>query len=334
MLSLDGSDAGGQPLRTALSLSVCTDTSFRMENVRADRPDPGLKPAHCAAVDLLAAACDADVEGGDLDSETVVFEPGDGPREDALAVDVGTAGSVTLLADALVPLATVLDDPLSATLVGGTDVTWSPPTDYLRRVKLPLLHECGLDADVTVERRGFYPVGGGRLAVDLRPSTLDPLELAERGDVESLTVHAVESESLADADVAARMAASVEEGVSLPVETRTETAASDSPGAVVTLAAATTRSRAGFSALGERGVPAETVGERAVERFESWRTGEAAVDAHLGDQSLLWLALAGGEVSMPTETAHVRSNVETIRAFGFDVRRVGVEEEGAVRYCA
>jgi RNA 3'-terminal phosphate cyclase (ATP) len=305
-----------------------------MENVRADRPDPGLKPAHRAAVDLLAAACDAEVEGADLDSETVVFEPGDGPRDHSLTVDVGTAGSVPLLADALLPVATVLDDPLSATLVGGTDVAWSPPADYLRRVKLPLLRERGLDAAVEVERRGFYPAGGGRLAVDLRPSTLDPLELTERGAFESLRVYAVESESLADADVAGRMATSVEETVSVPVASKTESVESDSPGAVVTLAARTTRARAGFSSLGERGVPAEAVGGRAAERFESWRAGGAAVDVHLGDQSLLWLALAGGAASVPEVTEHVRSNVETIRAFGFDVRRVDVDCEGPVRYCA
>jgi RNA 3'-terminal phosphate cyclase (ATP) len=334
VLSLDGSDAGGQPLRTALALSVCTDTAFRMENVRADRPDPGIKPAHRAAVDLLAAACDAEVEGADLDSETVVFEPGDGPRGHSLTVDVGTAGSVPLLADALLPVATVLDDPLSATLVGGTDVAWSPPADYLRRVKLPLLRERGLDAAVEVERRGFYPAGGGRLAVDLRPSTLDPLELTERGAFESLRVYAVESESLADADVAGRMATSVEGTVSVPVASKTESVESDSPGAVVTLAATATRARAGFSALGERGVPAEAVGERAAERFESWRAGGAAVDVHLGDQSLLWLALAGGAASVPEVTEHVRSNVETIRAFGFDVRRVDADCEGPVRYCA
>jgi RNA 3'-terminal phosphate cyclase (ATP) len=332
VLELDGSDAGGQPLRTALSLAVCTDTAFRMTNVRADRPDPGLKHAHRAAVELVAAACDATVEGAELDSEEVTFEPGDGPRESTLTVDVGTAGATTLLADALLPVATAIDAPLSATLTGGTDVTWSPPADYLRRVKLPLLSECGLDAACRVARRGFYPVGGGRLRLDLRPSTLSPLERDERGRPTSLDVYAVESESLADADVAERMASTVEASLSASVTTHTETAPADSPGAVVTLVAETARSRAGFAALGERGVSAEEVGERAAERFESWRGGTAAVDAHLADQLLVWLALAGGAVSVPEETAHVRSNVETIRAFGFDVRREA--DEKGIRYRA
>lgn len=330
MLEIDGSGAGGQPLRTALSLSVCTDTAFRLRNVRADRPEPGLKHAHRAAIELLSVACDAEIEGAELGSETVVFEPGTGPRADELAVDVGTAGSATLVAEALLPAALTVKEPLSASITGGTDVKWSPPVDYLRHVVLPPLRECGLDATVAVERRGFYPAGGGRIDVDLRPSALEPLELGERGAFECLTVRAVESESLAGADVATRMASAAAEAVSVPTETRTETVETASPGAVVTLVGETGRSRAGASALGERGVPAETIGERAAARFESWRSGGAAVDVHLGDQSLVWLALAGGTVSMPAETAHVRSNAETIRAFGFDVERIEETAEGPI----
>lgn len=332
MLDIDVADAGGQPLRTALSLSVCTDTAFRLRNVRAGRPNPGLKHAHCSAIELLAAVCDADVEGAELDSETVVFEPGDAPRERSVSVDIGTAGSTTLVADALLPVAVGLDEPLSATLVGGTDVKWSPPADYLRRVKLPLLRDVGLDADATVERRGFYPVGGGRLAVDLRPSDLAELDLGRRGRIEEVRAYAVESESLAEASVAERMAEATEDALGEDVVTSTETAPSDSPGAVVTLAVETERSRAGFSALGERGVPAETLGERVAGSFESWTAGSAAVDEHLGDQLLVWLALAGGEVTIPAETDHARSNAETIRAFGFDLDRE--ERDGAFRYCA
>ncbi|MFD1684135.1 RNA 3'-terminal phosphate cyclase [Halobellus litoreus] len=354
MLELDGTDGGGQLVRTALTLSALGGRSFRMENVRGDRPNPGLKRQHLACVDLLAALVDADVSGAEVGSETLEFDPGDGvddaspesvdgtsPDPTDLAVDVGTAGSVTLVADTLLPLAVRVDTPVRATLVGGTDVKWSPPADYLRHVKLPLLDACGLDATVDVMRHGFYPAGGGELAVEIRPSTLSPIELSgESVDVPQSTVYAVASEALEDADVADRIAeTAVEELKEREIDRDAAATAayveSTSPGAVVTIVAEPAadegteptrsgdgpplRPRAGFSAYGERGFPSEEVAADAVDALERWFETDAPVDAHLGDQLVVWLALAGGTVRIPRVTDHVRTNVDLVRAFGYEV---------------
>jgi RNA 3'-terminal phosphate cyclase (ATP) len=354
MLELDGTDGGGQLVRTALTLSALDGRSFRMENVRGDRPNPGLKRQHLACVDLLADLVDADVSGAEVGSETLEFDPGDGfgdappesvddtsPDPTDLAVDVGTAGSVTLVADTLLPLAVRVDTPVRATLVGGTDVKWSPPADYLRHVKLPLLDACGLDATVDVERRGFYPAGGGELAVEIRPSTLSPIELSrESVEVLQSTVYAVASEALEDADVADRIAETAveelkERGIDRDAAATAAYVDSTSPGAVVTIAVEPAadedtalarsrdgpplRPRAGFSAYGERGVPSEGVVADAVDALERWFETYAPVDAHLGDQLVVWLALAGGTVRIPRVTDHVRTNVDLVRTFGYEV---------------
>ena len=60
----------------------------------------------------------------------------------------------------------------------------------------------------------------------------------------------------------------------------------------------------------------------AVEAFESFHAGPAAVDVHLADQLQVPLALAGGEVAAPERTAHVETNRAVIEAFGYDA---GVE---------
>ncbi|MFB6091970.1 MAG: RNA 3'-terminal phosphate cyclase [Haloquadratum sp.] len=368
MIELDGAEGGGQLVRTALSLSALDGRPFRMENVRGNRSTPGLKRQHLACVDLLAAVTDADVSGATLGSETLTFEPKSGPDAAAggrasgsggsestapdLAVDVGTAGSVTLVADTLLPLAVRLDGPIEAALVGGTDVKWSPPADYLRAVKLPLLRACGLDAAVDVERRGFYPAGGGELAVELRPSSLSRIDLPTRGgatggptgaadDATGLAwrARAVASADLDDADVADRLAESAvddldERGIAADATARASYVDADSTGAVLTLVAAAgsgetpsddeapsqnPRPRAGFAALGEPGVPAEDVAAAAVDGAERWVERTAPIDAHLGDQLVVWLALAGGEVRIPRVTDHVRTNVELVREFGYDV---------------
>lgn len=322
MLELDGSGGGGQLIRSALSLSAISGTPFQMTGVRANRPEPGLRPQHRTAVRAVAQACDATVEDDGVGSETVTFRPG-APTGGRFAVDVGTAGSLTLLFDALLPLAAHLSEPLAVTARGGTDVAWSPPIDYLREVKLPLLRRVGLQAALDVTRTGFYPVGGGEATLWLAPSSLSPFSLADRGPLDALRVYSKAAASLAEANVAERQADAAcdrlgEEGQTV-TERRVTEAETASPGSSMVVRADYDDSVAGFVALGERGKPAEDVAADAVWAFEEFDAGSGAVDEHLADQLIVFLALAGGRVEIPTVTDHVESNCKLCSAFGFDV---------------
>jgi len=319
MLELDGGDGGGQVVRTAVTLSALSGEAVTVENVRGDRPEPGMKPQHVAAVEAAAALCSATVEGATTGEGTLVFRPGE-VRGGEAAVDVGTAGSIALVFDTVLPLATALSEPATVTVTGGTDVKWAPPVDYLRRVKLPLLATAGLDAEVSVETRGFYPVGGGEATLTLRPSTLEPLSVVDRGDLRRVEVHSVAEAGLADAEVAERQAAAAADrlGTATPVGAEATYADADCAGSVVVLVAVYEGGRAGFAALGEAGKPSEEVAAGAVDAFERFDAGAAAVDDHLADQLQVPLALAGGEVTAPGATAHVRTNRAVIEAFGHD----------------
>ncbi|WP_380674314.1 RNA 3'-terminal phosphate cyclase [Salinigranum sp. GCM10025319] len=167
-LDLDGSDGGGQLLRTALTLACLSERAFEMTGIRADRPTSGVRPQHLACVEAAATLTEATVEGDAVGSETLTFRPTRPPKGDT-SVDVGTAGSVALVFDTVLPLAVGLDAPVSVTATGGTDVKWAPTFDYLRRVKLPLLARYGLAAAVDLHRRGFYPVGGGEATLHVAP---------------------------------------------------------------------------------------------------------------------------------------------------------------------
>ncbi|MFC4439342.1 MULTISPECIES: RNA 3'-terminal phosphate cyclase [Natrialbaceae] len=347
MRELDGSNAGGQFLRTALTLSVLENQPVRLENVRGDRPNPGLAHQHLAVLETMAELCDAEVSGTELGAETIEFDPGlsdgggsgNGDGSDfgtarleggSYAVDIGTAGSATLLFDAVLPLATVLESRLSITVTGGTDVEWSPPLDYAGHVKLPLLGRYGLVASCEVDRRGFYPDGGGRVTLRLAPSTLEPLDLAERGDLEGVRLYSTESASLADRGVAHRQLEGALErldvagpnrngGDDLEVLERQErTAASPSPGSALVIRVDHGTGIAGFGALGERGKPAERVGEDAADAANRFLEGSAPVDPHMGDQLLVSLALAGGRVRLPAVTDHVEASRELLASFGIE----------------
>lgn len=322
MLDIDGSRGGGQIVRSSLALSVLTDTPIRIEDVRGDRPEPGLKHQHRNAVELAAEIADADVTGAELGATTVAFDPGhvSGGEYEA---SISTAGSITLVFDTVLPLAAVLDEPLSVTVGGGTDVKWSPPLDYYRRVKLPFLRQHGVQAVVEPGRRGFYPAGGGEATLRISPSTFEPVCATDRGERRDVRIYSVASSHLDDADVASRQARAATE--SLPddvqiTERVSAVATANSPGSAVVVAAAYENGCAGFSALGERGKPAEDVGADAAAALSAFDRGDAAVDEHLADQLLLPMALVGGELSVPNATAHIESSVELLGRFGVDVR--------------
>ena len=327
MLELDGREGGGQLVRTALACSALTGRPFRMTGVRGSRPNPGLRPQHLAAVRAVAAVCDAETRGAAEGSEELEFHPGPvsgGEHE----VAVGTAGSVPLVFDAVLPVAYGLEEPLSLRATGGTDVKWAPTADHQRTVKLPLVRRGGLEAETSVERRGFYPAGGGRATLSLSPSDPRAFEPAERGSLRSVAVASVASRGLEEREVAERQAdAAVEAldglealGSGVPVESTVEYAETTSPGSAVLVRAEYEGSLAGFDALGERGRPAEEVGEAAAEAFDRFDAGAAVVDEHTADQVVLPLAVAGGTVAIPRTTDHVATNVDLLDAFGADIR--------------
>lgn len=353
MIELDGSHGGGQLVRTALTLSALRGEPFRMEGVRGNRSTPGLKRQHLACVGAVAELTDAAVEGDTIGSETLTFEPAVDPGSSGapaeIAVDIETAGSVTLVADTLLPLAVRLREPVHAGLVGGTDVRWSPSTAYLRRVKLPLLRRLGLDATVDPVRRGFYPAGGGELAVGIRPSSLDPVDLRPGSDAASgagddgtrstgldgrTSIHAVATAGLDGDDVADRVAEATagelgDRGIAEDVPATATYADADSTGVSLTVAVGDDTGggrndgdrapRAGFVGYGDSDTAAESLAETTADAVERWAETGATVDPHLADQLVVWLALVGGSIVIPRVTDHVRTNIALVRAFGYDV---------------
>src|SRR3954471_4678945 len=98
MLTIDGSqgEGGGQILRSALALALITGTPFRIDNIRAGRPRPGLMRQHLTAVEAAAAVSDAETDGAAVGARSLFFRPGR-VRGGDYRFSVGTAGSTTLV---------------------------------------------------------------------------------------------------------------------------------------------------------------------------------------------------------------------------------------------
>jgi RNA 3'-terminal phosphate cyclase (ATP) len=322
MLQIDGTDGGGQVLRTALSLAAITETPVRVTNVRGARPTPGLRAQHRTAVKLVADCCDATVEGAELGADEVRFDPGDDWTR-SLSVDVGTAGSITLLFDTILPIAAAVDESFEVVATGGTDVRWAPTVEYLRRVKLPLLAGFGVEASVDLSKTGFYPAGGGRATLRTGRSTLTPTTLDDRGPLERVEVYAKAAETLANRTVAERQASRVSDlltDLGYPVaDPEIEYVPTRSPGTSLLLCGVYENSLLGVDELGAKGVTSEAVADAAVGRFDSLDASQAPVDRHMADQLLVFLALAGGRLCIPQVTDHVRTNLDVLAAFGSDI---------------
>ncbi len=333
MLQLDGSqgEGGGQMVRTALSLSTLTGKPFRMINIRAGRPQPGLKAQHLQAIKALKTICGAqatEVKAGDQD---LTFEPGT-VFPGQYYFDIGTAGSISLLLQALLPPLLFGHGRSKLWLKGGTCGKWQPPVEYTREVLLPYIGDlAGIEADI--KRRGYYPKGGGEVEVSVEPqlsswkeaAQLPPLQLEERGPLEEIRGIAFAAEALAEREVGERMARAAEEELGkwkCPINISTAYGPARNPGAGITLwarfnapASALPR-QLGAEGLGERGKPAEKVGREAAKRLNrALRSGDP-VDEHLADQLVPYLGLIPGSrmrVSQPS--GHLLSNIGITERF-------------------
>ncbi|RUL75921.1 RNA 3'-terminal phosphate cyclase [Dyella choica] len=316
MLEIDGKEGGGQLLRTALSLSLCTGQAFRMEQIRAKRSRPGLMRQHLTAVQAAREVGDALVSGAVPGSMTLQFTPRT-VRGGEYRWSIGTAGSTTLVLQTILPALWLAGVSARLHLEGGTHNPLAPSADFLADSFLPLMRRMGLNAQLSIERHGFYPAGGGALTMGIVESTAPaPLHLAARGELLEMSATALMSSipgrvGERELDVIARR-------LPIAAEHRHIRQAIGSPGPGNTLMVRVQNAEIVelFTAFGERGVSAERVAELVSSEVSRYLESGAAVGPHLADQLLLPLALAGGgSFSTQTPTAHARSNAALIEKF-------------------
>ena len=314
-MNIDGSngEGGGQMLRTSLAISAITGEPLRMGKIRANRPKSGLARQHMKAVELLAAMTGAEVDGVAEGSRAISFTPHGLPGGD-YRLDVGTAGSITLILQAAIPAALFAASPTKILLTGGTDVKWSPTIDYLKHVFLPA---CGLEPHVELKvlRRGYYPRGGGEVEATISPCKSKGPILLEPGS-ETTSVQGIIYSSNLPSHVPRRIEEAAMSALGMPVDIVHENSDALSPGCGITLWAR--RGRGGILgavSIGERGVRSEEVGGGCAKMLKEEMSSGASADVHLGDQLLLPLALWGGSFSCRELSLHAKTNIDVIESF-------------------
>ena len=171
MLHLDGSrfSGSGTIVRFGVPLAALTGQALHLTNVRARRDPPGLRPQHLQAVEAVTELCQGTLQGGTIGSRELVFHPDRRPHQGSFQWDIGTAGSATMVALGLLPLAAFAQGPLTFQLSGGLFQDFAPSAFHLQHALLPLVRRMGLHADLHILRPGYVPTGGGRIALTVTP---------------------------------------------------------------------------------------------------------------------------------------------------------------------
>lgn len=311
MFEIDCSTGGGQVLRTGLALATLLKKPIAFENVRSTRPKPGLQAQHLAGVKALEQM-GGKTKGAQIGSQKMFYAPPEKIDFDKISVDVGTAGSITLVMQTLfLPLA-FSEGKRVVEIKGGTHVAWSPAFEYFQKVFLPAAAKFGIRAECSLKKHGFYPQGGGIAEITVHPcEKLEAAGFSQRGKLES--VKGISAVANLPVEIAERqkksvLKALVSENINPKIEV--ESVEAQGQGTYVFLQAGFEHCNAGFSALGERGKPADKVGEEAVQKLLEFNTSAYAVDEHLGDQLVPLMALARGKsVAKTKKTEHLLSNI-------------------------
>ena len=330
-IKIDGGmgEGGGQVLRSALALSMATGQPFRMFRIRANRPKPGLKRQHLTCVKAAQAVCRAEVRGDAVNSTELDFYPG-AVQPGEYAFQVGTGGSVALVLQAVVPPLLFAGGPSRLTVSGGTHVPWAPPFEFMRDTLFPRLSALGPQLRAHMDRVGYMDIGGGSVTAEIIPA--GPTEQAEPGSfaleeggsfsgatafiyAHGLPEGVVEREA---AVLASRPYAAL--GLNEGNIEISQAGAPDSPeagsGNMVLVKVCQGGFKTVFGECGWRGRSAEVVARQACKRALCFLRSGAPVEAHLADQLLVPLALAGGGTFVTERvTKHTQTCLDVIRLF-------------------
>lgn len=340
-LNLDGStgEGGGQILRTGLALAMVTGRPLQITRIRAGRPKPGLMRQHLACVQAAVAVCGGEAEGAELGSQTLQFTPG-AMRAGDYRFQIATAGSCLLVLQTVLPALMLADGPSKVELSGGTHNPMAPPFDFLERAFAPLVRRLGVGLDLQLQRRGFFPAGGGELVAHITPSaqSLAPVDVLERGPLMNGWAEALVpglARNIATRELEAlgqRMGWTFEAGQLRQPATRQN----EGPGNALIATLEYAHITEVFCQLGERSLSAEQVAKRLVDEVRDYQRSSGALGPHLADQWMLPLALAvwrSGQAASYTcteVTQHTATNAQTI-ALGLPVKVQITPAEGAMR---
>lgn len=347
MIKLDGSygEGGGSLVRTALALSTLTGQEFQVRNIRSNRPNPGLKAQHLQAIEALKKICNAKTNEIKLGSTNLHFIPGK-IKSGIYEIDIGTAGSISLLLQALTLPCLFAPRKMTLKIKGGTCGKGQASVDYLQNVFLPHLQKFGEKIELKVIRRGYYPKGGGEVSLEITPRfklkefnnfqalteelklKTAKINLLKQGVLEQIRGIINLSRELEEKEVGERIknaASNKLKKYAVPINMRIDYVQSRCVGGEIVLWALFSQERKidfdnpvilGSDTLIEPRKSAEEVGKEAAQKLSEEIDSETAADEHLADQLISYMGLLESSKIMAKKVSkHAETNIYVVEKF-------------------
>lgn len=331
IVKIDGSfgEGGGQIIRTALALSMITQTPIEIFNIRAKRKKSGLMRQHLACVQASQHISQALVTGAELGSSNLSFSP-----QNICAgnydFNIGSAGSTSLVLQTILPALLYAQQPSTIKISGGTHNPLAPTTDFLKYSFFPTLTKMGIFVDYQLHQAGFAPIGGGQIIAKIQPiSTKNPIKpnfhLIKKEQLLGIDIFA--SELNLNIDIIKREIASCKQHILqhndisehlLHDEIRSLKGIGEGNTCVAIIKQQTPLflHQEVFTILGEKRKSAEQVGRHLADLVNQYLQSNACVDEYLTDQLLLPLALTGGgQFTSRYISEHTRTQAVMIEKF-------------------
>jgi len=345
MIELDGSqgEGGGALIRVALALSTLTEQEFKVINIRANRPEPGLKAQHLEAINALKSICNAETNEIKIGTTELHYKPGKIKRG-IYEIDIGTAGSISLVLQALILPCLFAPAKVTLKIKGGTCGKWQASVHYLQNILLPHLQKFVDKIELKILKPGYYPKGGGEVQLEITPRfnihkykyvedflkelKVARIKLTEPGKLEQIRGIVNVSSELEEKEVGERIKKAAEIALKkyeVPINIRVEYARSLSIGGEIVLWALFTKDGQvdpdnphllGSDALVEKNKSSEEVGKEAATSLSKEIEQKNLVDHHLLDQIIPFMSLLpGSEIQTNEISEHAHTNIYVCRQF-------------------
>ena len=336
MLKIDGSQKSGSGtiLRLSIALAGILNEPLHIYNIRHKRKQPGLRPQHLESVLTAAKLCNAETEGAKLGSRELWFKPNDIIRGEVRA-EIGTAGSISMLLLTVLPICACAKGDVTVHVInGGTDVRYAPTINYMKHVLLPTLERMGLKSSLAVRKFGYYPKGMGEVILKVSNSCeLRALSITKFGEIERIEGVSVctflEKQMVAERQAEAATKILRNKGYATEIDVVNDESNPLQKGSSIVLWTKTSKGAiVGGDAIGELRKSSETVGKEAADNLIKETETHAALDVHLADMLVPYVALAKGTSTYTVRkiTDHIDTNiwlVEKILGTKIQVTKVG-----------
>lgn len=329
MLSIDGSigEGGGQILRSSTTISALTGIPIEVSNIRANRKDAGLKQQHVKTIQLLSEIFNICTENVKLGAEWIKFNSTMKEKPDTeskfqnntLTMDIGTAGSIPLLLQSIIPAIAISKRDLKIRLTGGTDVKHSPTIDYVRYVLRDAFLRIGIVFDLDVQKRGYYPKGQGIVDVEIKKVSEDlhSIDFCNFKETEPSIISTASNlpRHVPERQIEYAITTLEKKGIK-HFKHKSGLENSSSPGSSILIYSSSESGiYLGSDAIGEKGIKAETIGYNAAARFISNYESRACIDPNLADMLVLPLSFVKGtsRFKVSEVTRHLVTNLDLIK---------------------